>query len=284
MNLSPYIRLARMDRPIGTYLVAWPALWGLFWAADALPRPELIIIFLLGAFTMRSAGCVINDIADRNFDGHVTRTKARPLATGELSLQQAITWFCLLLVGGAVALLLTDWQTIIWGLGALALAIIYPFMKRYTHFPQVVLGAAFAWSIPMAFSAQAGMVPGDTWLLYAATLLWTVAYDTQYAMVDRDDDLKVGIKSTAVLFGRFDLVAIMICQASMLILLTIFGWLNQATPWFYGALLFATAHFAWQARRCYGRERDFCFQAFLSNHHVGAIVFLGTALNSLATV
>lgn len=276
MNLSPYIRLARMDRPIGTYLVAWPALWALFWAAQGIPDFDLLIIFLLGAFTMRSAGCVINDIADRDFDGHVARTKTRPLATGEVSLQQAFIWFVLLLSLGAAALLLTDWTTVVWGVGAAALAVIYPFMKRYTHFPQVVLGAAFAWSIPMAFSAQSGAVPLNAWLLYTATLLWTVAYDTQYAMVDRNDDVHVGIKSTAVFFGHYDLLAIIICQVFMLGSLATFAWFNNAGWPFYGALVLCAGHFAWQFYHCRSRARDACFTAFLSNNYIGAIIFVGS--------
>lgn len=276
MNVSPYIRLARMDRPIGTYLVAWPALWALFWAAQGMPSIPLLVIFLFGAFAMRSAGCVINDIADRNLDGHVERTKARPLATGEVSLVQAVAWFLILLLAGATALLLTDWKTVAWGFGAAALAIIYPFMKRYTHFPQVVLGAAFAWSIPMAFSAQAGFVPPSAWLLYAATVLWTVAYDTQYAMVDRNDDIKIGIKSTAILFGRFDLAAIALLQLAMLVCLTTFAWIIDASWPFYLSIGVAAVHFIWQFYRCSGRERGPCFATFLSNNHVGAIIFLGS--------
>ncbi|WP_119394704.1 4-hydroxybenzoate octaprenyltransferase [Salinibius halmophilus] len=277
MNVTPYIRLARMDRPIGTFLVAWPALWALVWAAQGLPNIDLLVIFMVGAFTMRSAGCVINDIADRNFDGHVERTKSRPLATGETTLPQALVWFFILLASGFIALLMTDWKTVAWGFGAAALAIIYPFMKRYTHFPQVVLGAAFAWSVPMAFSAQAGFVPADAWLIYFATVLWTVAYDTQYAMVDRDDDLKIGIKSTAVFFGRFDLAAIAVCQAVMLGLLVWFGMLNQATWPFFLAIIVAACHFAWQFWRCRSRDRANCFAAFLSNNQIGAIIFIGTS-------
>ncbi|KZY61869.1 4-hydroxybenzoate octaprenyltransferase, partial [Oleiphilus sp. HI0066] len=195
-------RLARFDKPIGTFLVLWPAMWALWIASDGLPSALHLFVFVSGAIAMRAAGCVINDIADRNIDGHVERTKARPLAAGELSLKDAIIFFVVLCFSALLLVLCLNTSAIVWSFGALALACIYPFMKRYTFLPQVFLGAAFAWSIPMAFAAVIEKVPALAWIIFTATLLWTVAYDTIYAMMDREDDLKIGVKSTAILFGN----------------------------------------------------------------------------------
>lgn len=194
-RLAAFVHLTRINRPIGTYLVLWPTLWALFIAGEGLPEIKLILIFIAGCFLMRSAGCVINDFADRKIDGHVLRTKDRPLATGQVKVKEALTLFVLLLLAAFALTLLTNWQTLALTPLGLLLAASYPFMKRYTHFPQVVLGMAFSWGIPMAFTAQTGWLPKEAWLIFAANLAWTVAYDTMYALEDREDDLKIGVKS-----------------------------------------------------------------------------------------
>ncbi|MDX1397917.1 MAG: 4-hydroxybenzoate octaprenyltransferase, partial [Oceanospirillum sp.] len=199
-----YIKLMRIDRPIGTYLLLWPTLWALWIAAEGIPDWDVLVIFVLGVISMRAAGCVINDFADRKIDGHVERTKERPLATGDVTAKEAIGLFIVLGLISFGLVLMTNPLTILLSLGGIMLAFMYPFMKRYTHLPQVVLGAAFSWAIPMAYAAQTNSVPVEAWLLFAAKLLWTVAYDTQYAMVDRNDDVKIGVKSTAILFGELD--------------------------------------------------------------------------------
>jgi 4-hydroxybenzoate polyprenyltransferase len=261
-----YLQLMRADKPIGTYLLLWPTLWALWIAAEGVPDLKLIIIFSLGVFLTRSAGCVINDFADRKVDGFVKRTRLRPLATGELSAKEAITLFILLMLISLVLVLFTNTFTILLSVVALLLAFCYPFMKRYTHFPQVVLGMAFGWAIPMAFSATLGYVPMEGWLLYAAKIVWTVAYDTQYAMVDRDDDLKIGIKSTAVFFGQYDRLAIAGLQLLTLCLLYWVGF-SLNLGWSYTLGLVAVAGFfiyhQWLIR---ARAREACFTAFLNNH------------------
>lgn len=275
-RLWAYSQLMRLNRPIGTYLLLWPTLWSLWIAAQGLPSTSLIIIFSLGVFLMRSAGCVINDFADRHFDGHVKRTQLRPLITGKASAKEAIWLFFVLVLFSFLLVLQTNTYTVLLSFGALALATCYPFMKRYTHFPQVVLGAAFSWSIPMTFSAQTGELSVTTWLLYAANLSWTVAYDTQYAMVDRDDDLQIGIKSTAILFGQADNLIIAILQLLALLLMVIVGIIQQLDWPFYTGLIAASLLFIYQHYLTHGRNRERCFLAFLNNHWVGLLIFLGT--------
>ncbi|MBU2708615.1 4-hydroxybenzoate octaprenyltransferase [Zooshikella marina] len=275
-RLWAYSQLMRLNRPIGTYLLLWPTLWSLWIAAQGLPNTSLIIIFSLGVFLMRSAGCVINDFADRHFDGHVKRTQLRPLITGKASAKEAIWLFFVLVLFSFLLVLQTNTYTVLLSFGALALATCYPFMKRYTHFPQVVLGAAFSWSIPMTFSAQTGELSVTTWLLYAANLSWTVAYDTQYAMVDRDDDLQIGIKSTAILFGQADNLIIAILQLLALLLMVIVGIIQQLDWPFYTGLIAASLLFIYQHYLTHGRNRERCFLAFLNNHWVGLLIFLGT--------
>ncbi|MBU2712088.1 4-hydroxybenzoate octaprenyltransferase [Zooshikella harenae] len=275
-RLWAYSQLMRLNRPIGTYLLLWPTLWSLWIAAQGFPNIDLIIIFSLGVFLMRSAGCVINDFADRHLDGHVKRTQLRPLITGKASATEAIWLFFVLVLLSFLLVLQTNAYTILLSFGALALATCYPFMKRYTHFPQVVLGAAFSWSIPMAFSAQTGELSVTTWLLYAANLSWTVAYDTQYAMVDRDDDLQIGIKSTAILFGHADNLIIAILQLLALLLMVIVGIIQQLDWPFYTGLIAASLLFIYQHYLTHGRNRERCFLAFLNNHWVGLLIFLGT--------
>ena len=276
-NRSAYSRLMRLDKPIGTYLLLWPTFWALWIAAEGVPSWHLLLVFSLGVLVMRSAGCVINDYADRDIDGHVERTKLRPIPAGEASAKEALQLFALL-VGGAFLLVLTlDIKTILLSVGGLVLAASYPFMKRYTHFPQIVLGAAFSWSIPMVFMATLGELPAVMWMLYLANLLWTVAYDTLYAMVDREDDVKIGVKSTAIAFGRFDLTAVALCYAATLALFVIIGQnLNWHWP-AYTSLVIVSGMFVMQLWQSRHRQREACFNAFLSNHHVGLLLFVGIA-------
>lgn len=274
-TLGHYLQLTRLNRPIGIYLVLWPTLWSLWLAAEGAPDIKNLVIFILGCVFMRSAGCVINDFADRDFDGHVARTRNRPLATGAISGLEAISLFGALCFLSFLLVLFTNGLTIKLSFAGLALAITYPFMKRYTHLPQVVLGAAFAWSIPMAFAAQSGTVPQAAWLVFTAVLLWTVTYDTFYAMVDRDDDIRVGIKSTAVLFGDMDRVMTGALQVLAILTMILVG-KRFSLGWFYYLSLAAAAGlFAYQQYLIRHRERDACFAAFLNNNWVGMAIFIG---------
>lgn len=273
--------ITRMDKPIGTYLLLWPTYWALWIASDGWPQLYLFIIFSLGVFVMRSAGCVVNDIADIKVDGKVERTKNRPLVSGLMSKDEAVSLFGLL-IGIALGLVLTlSWPTIYLSVIALLLAASYPFMKRYTQLPQVVLGAAFSWGIIMAFSEAQGEIPTIAWLLFLANVLWTIAYDTMYAMVDRDDDVNIGVKSTAILFGENDKRIIGFIQLLVLgILFTVgdilaFGWPYQLS------LVIAAGLFSYQQLLISNRERDKCFQAFLHNHWVGMVVFIGIFIEYL---
>lgn len=276
-NRDAYKALMRTDKPIGTLLLLWPTYWALWLASSGVPDLTILLIFSAGVFVMRSAGCVINDFADRKVDGLVKRTHMRPLASGKATPAEAIQLFTLLILIAFTLVLFLNWQTVLLSLGALALAFCYPFMKRYTHLPQVVLGAAFSWSIPMAYMAVLGEVPEEAWWLYFANLVWTVAYDTMYGMVDRDDDVKIGVKSTAILFGRFDKAAVFILQIAFLLTLVFIGF-NRNLPWPFdvGVLLsaFLLAH---QQVKIEHRDRDACFWAFLNNNYVGLFVFMGIA-------
>lgn len=273
-RLPDFIGLMRLDRPIGIWLLLWPTLLAVWIAGDGHPSAQIALIFTLGVVLMRSAGCVINDYADRHWDGEVARTAERPLVTGRISANEALALFALLIAASASLLLWLNRDTFYWSFGALALATLYPFMKRYTYLPQVVLGAAFSWAIPMAFVAQGKSPDALCWLLYSANLAWTVAYDTQYAMCDRDDDLKAGIKSTAILFGELDLFMVAMLQGLFLLGLIFIGQqLSLGWPWHAGlgitAVLFALQ--AWQTRQ---REPAACLEAFKNNHIVGLVVFM----------
>lgn len=273
-RLPDIIALMRLDRPIGIWLLLWPTLWAVWIAGDGHPSLSIVLIFTLGVVFMRSAGCVINDYADRHWDGEISRTANRPLVTGRVSAKEALLLFALLVGLSASLLLWLNRETFYWSLGALALATLYPFMKRYTYLPQVVLGAAFSWAIPMAFVAQGKSPDALCWLLYSANLAWTVAYDTQYAMCDRDDDLKAGIKSTAILFGELDLLMIGLLQGLFLVGLFLLGQqLSLAWPW-YAGLLLAFILFAIQAWQTRAREPQTCLDAFKNNHLVGLVVFI----------
>lgn len=280
-TLIGFTQLMRLDKPIGTLLLLWPTYWALWLAADGLPDWKVFVVFSMGVYLMRSAGCVINDFADRKIDGQVERTKNRPLATGVVSSKQAIALFFILLVLAFLLVLNMNNLTIGLSFAAVALAACYPFMKRYTHLPQVVLGAAFGWSIPMAYAAQSNALPAVCWWLFGANLAWTVAYDTFYGMVDRDDDLKIGVKSTAILFGRYDRFIIALLQVITLGCLWQVGELKQLGISYFGALAIVAllfAHQQWQARL---KTRAVYFKVFLANNTVGLVIFAGIAMDYL---
>jgi len=274
-RLKLYAQLTRLNRPIGWLLVLWPTLWGLWLAADGRPALHLVAIFVFGTIAMRSAGCVINDYADRHLDGHVKRTKDRVLATGKVSVKEAWGVFAALLLVAFVLVLFTNTLTLYLAFGGLALACCYPFMKRYTHLPQVVLGAAFAWGIPMAFASVQNQVPQQAWLIYFTVVLWTIVYDTFYAMVDRDDDLRIGIKSTAVLFGDQDRVITASLQLLVVVGLLLMGSRFELNGFYYAGVAVATGLFVYQQWLIRYRQRGPCFSAFLNNNWVGAAVFAG---------
>jgi len=276
-----YVKLARLDKPIGSLLLLWPTLWALWIAAEGMPDIDVLIVFTLGVIFMRSAGCVINDFADRKVDAHVKRTSQRPLITGKISSRSALVFFFALTLVSFLLVLTMNGLTIGLSFAAVALAACYPFMKRYTHLPQVVLGMAFGWAIPMGFAAQLGHVPAYAWILFVANVLWTVAYDTLYAMVDRDDDLVVGIKSTAILFGKNDKLIVGLLQLSTLFGLAWLGWLLALSMIYFVGLLVVAGLFVYQQVLIVDRERDACFKAFLHNNYVGMVIFISLLLNYL---
>ena len=276
---AQYALLMRLDKPIGTFLLLWPTLWALWIAAEGLPPLWILLVFCLGVFLMRSAGCVINDFADRDFDAHVERTRNRPLAQNRVSPREAMSLFLLLvLIAFALALTL-NWFAVSLSFVAIGLAATYPFMKRYTYFPQVILGAAFAWSIPMAFAAIQNEMPLIVWVIYTSTVLWVLAYDTLYGMVDREDDLRLGLKSTAILFGEMDLVMVGVIQALFLTGMYLVGEQLEFGIYYYSSWVVAVLLVAVQMWRCRTRDRQECFNAFLNNNYVGLILFLGIVLH-----
>ena len=276
-----FIQLMRLDRPIGTYLLLWPTLWALWIAAEGVPSAKNLFIFITGVILMRAAGCVVNDFADRNFDGHVQRTQTRPMATGKISSREAWTLFAILVGLSFVLVLLTNATTVYLSFGALALAACYPFMKRYTNLPQVVLGIAFSWGILMAFTAQTESIPPVAFLIFIANVLWTVAYDTEYAMVDREDDIKLGIKSTAILFGDADRMMIFILQALFVVSLVLAAGRLQLGGLFYLGLVVAVFLMLYQHWLIRDRVPAECFKAFLNNNWVGIAIFSGVVLHYL---
>ncbi|WP_158125509.1 4-hydroxybenzoate octaprenyltransferase [Vibrio fluvialis] len=276
-----YWQLTRMDRPIGSLLLLWPTIWALFLAARGMPDLKVLAVFVIGVFAMRSAGCVINDFADRKVDGHVKRTAQRPLPAGKVTAREAFTLFLVLSLLSFLLVLTMNPLTIKLSFAGLVLAFIYPFMKRYTHLPQFFLGLAFSWSIPMAWAAQAGELPLVAWYLFVINVLWTVAYDTQYAMVDRDDDLLIGVKSTAILFGRFDKLIIGVLQLLTVAMLIALGYSYQLGASYYWGLLAASGLFVYQQHLIRHRERMPCFQAFLNNNYVGMAVAVGLFISFL---
>lgn len=274
-RLWQYALLTRVDRPIGTYLLLWPTLWALWLAAEGLPDLYVLVVFILGAILMRAAGCAINDFADRNIDGHVARTVNRPLATGAVSPREALAVAAVLALAAFALVLTLNPLTVYLSFGAVFLAALYPFSKRFTHLPQIFLGAAFSWAAPMAFAAQTGSVPPLAWLVFIVNLVWTVAYDTMYAMADREDDLKIGVRSTAILFGEHDRVMVGLLQGMTLLGLVLIGLQFALGMWFYLSVAAAAAFFAWQQFLIVDRAPGMCFRAFLNNAWVGLVVLLG---------
>ncbi len=273
--IKPYLLLMRLDRPIGTLLLLWPTWWALWAASDGHPQFSTWLIFTLGVFIMRAAGCVVNDISDRKYDGHVSRTANRPLAQQALPVRHAWYLFAALMLAAALLLLFLQALTIYLALAAAFFAVTYPLMKRVTYLPQVYLGIAFSFSIPMAFAEVSGTVPKIAWLLFVANILWTTAYDTIYAMIDRKDDVKIGIKSTAILFGDLDRVIIGIIQLMTVLALFLFGKQAAFTAPYFLAVIIVVWLFAYQLLLIHNRDETKCFKAFLHNNWVGMVVFIG---------
>jgi 4-hydroxybenzoate polyprenyltransferase len=283
-RLIQYGYLCRLHRRIGIYLLLWPALWALWIASAGKPDPLVLFVFIAGTVLMRSAGCAINDFADRRFDPFVARTKDRPLVIGTVKPVEAVGVFLVLSLLAFALVSLTNTLTMKLAFAGIALAALYPFAKRFTYMPQMVLGAAFAWAVPMAFAAQTGEIPVIAWLLYTATLLWTTAYDTIYAMVDRDDDLKIGIKSSAILFGEADVLITLFLQGLALVALLLAGKQLQLSIWYYLGLLAAAGFIVYQYRLIRLRQPASCFKAFLNNHYVGMSIFIGLLLHYLLVI
>jgi 4-hydroxybenzoate polyprenyltransferase len=280
-RLRDYLLLMRFHRPIGIFLLLWPTLWGLWFAARGWPRWDVLLVFVSGVVLMRAAGCVINDYADRDFDPHITRTRDRPIAAGRVTPNEALVLFVVLCLTAFALVLFMNWLTVILSFAGALLAITYPFLKRYTHLPQFYLGAAFGWAIPMGFAAQTETVPILAWILFMANLCWAVAYDTAYAMADREDDLRVGVKSTAILFGHFDRLFIAIFHGITIGLLTLAGLLSDLGIYYYLSLVLAAVLAVYQQRLIRTRQPEGCFQAFLNNNWFGAIVFVGLFMDYL---
>lgn len=278
-QLRNYVQLMRLDKPIGILLLLWPTLWALWLAGEGHPDGGLFIVFVLGVIIMRSAGCVLNDIVDRNIDPYIERTRARPIASGAVAPVEAFTLFVALslMAVGLAAMLNRPAQLL--AVIAAGLVLLYPFVKRFVSIPQFVLGAAFGWAVPMAFAAQTGETAQLAWLVFGTALIWAVIYDTFYAMVDREDDLKIGVKSTAILFGDADLFVIGGLQVLMLVALIFIGDMAELGIWYYAAVLvaaFLMAYHQWLART---RRAAACFAAFLHNHHIGLAIYVGIMLD-----
>ena len=280
-KLLAYHRLMRTDKPIGALLLLWPTLWALWVATPGVPPLWILAVFVAGVWLMRAAGCVVNDYADRKIDGHVKRTARRPMPSGDVSEKEARTLFVVLVMLSFLLVLTLNTMTIVLSVGGLALAWVYPFMKRYTHLPQVVLGAAFGWAIPMAYAAVSQTLPLSCWLMFLANICWSVVYDTQYAMVDRDDDIKIGVKSTAILFGQYDKLIIGILQVVVMALMAAVGALSGLGWPYYAAIAVAGGLFIYQQQLIKHRDRDACFKAFLNNNYVGLALFVGLAVSFL---
>lgn len=279
LKQNPWFRLMRFDKPIGIYLLLWPTYWGLWFASNGQPSLKNLIIFTLGVIVMRAAGCVINDYADRHVDGSVDRTKHRPIPAGEIKPTHGLILFLALIVIALFLVLKTNPLTIKLAVVGVFLAATYPFLKRLTQLPQLGLGMAWAWAVPMAFAAEQQALPASLWLISGAIVLWTIAFDTYYAMADREEDLKIGIKSTAILFGKQDLLIIAVLQVLTLILLATAGnYFNRG--WIYDlSLIIAAGYFVSQHLQARARKTEGCFKAFLNNHRVGMAVFIGLALD-----
>ena len=280
-RLVRYAFLVRLNRPIGIFLLMWPALWALWIAGHGQPPWWIVLVFILGVVLTRSAGCAINDYADRHIDGFVSRTRQRPLAAGLVSPREALWVFALLGLLSFGLVLLLNRRTVLMSLIAAALAVIYPFMKRYTHLPQLVLGAAFGWAVPMAFTAVTEALPPDAWLLFLAAVSWTLAYDTEYAMVDRDDDIKIGVKSTAILLGNWDRAFVAVCHLVLFGALALVGVREGLGLAYYAGLVVAAGFAVRQHYLIRGRDPGGCFTAFLNNNCLGMSVFVGLAADYL---
>jgi len=278
-QMGQYYLLTRLDRPIGIYLLLWPTLSALWIAAKGLPHWGVLLVFSIGVVLMRSAGCVINDLADRNIDHQVERTQDRPITAGRVSSREALVLFAVLCLLAFTLVLFMNRFTIMLSIGGVILAIIYPFTKRHTYLPQVFLGAAFAWAIPMAFAAQTNTIPPVAWILFIITILWATAYDTMYAMVDRNDDIKIGVKSTAILFGELDRGIIASIQAMIFIGYIMLGNRIEAGVFYYSGLLIAAGLAGYQQYLIRERKREQCLQAFLNNHWFGLVIFVGIVLD-----
>ncbi len=278
-NLRQYLVLMRFDKPVGTFLLLWPTLWALWIAAEGVPDSDVLIVFVAGVVLMRAAGCVINDYADREIDSKVRRTRDRPITSGKIAPKAALILFVVLCLAAFALVLTMNKLTVMMSFVAAFLAATYPFMKRYTYLPQVYLGAAFGWAVPMVFAAQTGTVPKEAWLLFIATVLWATAYDTMYAMVDRRDDLRIGVKSTAILFGDGDRVIIGIIQALFFLVLLIVGQHLGMGAYYYGGLVVAALFAGYQQYLLRDRDVLLCFRAFLNNNVFGAVIFIGIALH-----
>jgi len=277
--VNAYFRLMRLDKPIGIYLLLWPTLWALFLAKRGIPDMDLLIIFTLGVILMRSAGCVINDFADRKIDKFVMRTKDRPLTSGEVSEKGALILFSFLILMSFGLVLMTNFLTVQLSIVAVFLATLYPFVKRWSNLPQFVLGSAFAMSVPMAFSATLDEVPFSAWLIFLATIIWTVIYDTIYAMVDREDDLKINVKSTAILFGKYDLIIIFLLHLLLIVILVMISQEFQLGNYFNMAIVITTLLMFYHQHLIKDRDRANCFTAFLNNHYIGIVILLGIVLS-----
>ena len=274
-----YGKLMRVDKPIGTWLLMWPTLWALWLAGEGTPDQGLFLVFMAGVFVMRSAGCVLNDFVDRKIDPYVERTRTRPLATGAVSPFEALTLFVALgLIAIGLASMLNELAQMLAIVGA-ALTLAYPFIKRYVSIPQFVLGAAFGWAVPMAFAAQTGGTPELAWLVFGVALVWAVIYDTFYAMVDREDDRKIGVKSTALLFGELDLFVVAGLQCLMLLALVLVGHRAELSAWYYGSVVVAAGMMGWHLWLARDRQPAGCFEAFLKNHYIGMVIFVGIVLH-----
>lgn len=278
-QLRNYVELMRLNRPIGIWLLLWPTLWALWLAGEGHPDPGVFIVFMVGVVVMRSAGCVLNDFADRNIDPYVERTRTRPIASGRVAPMEALTlFFALGLIAIGLAAMLNRPTQLLAAIGA-GLTIIYPFIKRIISIPQFILGAAFGWAVPMAFAAQIGEPTQLGWLVFGTALIWAVIYDTFYAMIDREDDLKIGVKSTAILFGDADLFVIGGLQATMLLALVFIGNMAELGPWYYASVAASGGLMAWHQWLARDRSPDGCFAAFLQNHYIGMTLFIGIVLH-----
>ena len=283
-RLNAYEKLMRLDKPVGILLLLWPTLWGLWLSSYGFPNPGVAVIFILGVVLMRSAGCVVNDCADRNFDAHVERTRGRPLAAKVISPREALVLAAVLILLAFLLVLQLNALTVKLSLVALALTVIYPFLKRVFWLPQAWLGIAFGFGIPMAFAAHHNHVVPNAWAMVAANMFWAIAYDTEYAMVDREDDIKLGLRSSAILFGRFDVISVMVCHALFVLIMLYIGWWVRLGVFYVVGLIIAACLAAYQFVLIRERQRERCYQAFLNNNLIGAAVYAGIIVDFLLRI